>query len=58
MTNLTIFYSEMTGLVNEERTVSNVYLDFSKAFGTASHKILTEKEGDELWAGWADSRLC
>lgn len=57
MTNLPIFYSEMTGLVNEERTVSNVYLDFSKAFGTASHKILTEK-GDELRAGWADSGLC
>ncbi|GAB0186715.1 trace amine-associated receptor 2 [Grus japonensis] len=33
----------MTGLVDEGRTVDIVYLDFSKAFDTVSHKIFIEK---------------
>jgi len=32
----------MTGLVDEGRAVDIVDLDFCKAFGTISHKILTE----------------
>lgn len=38
-----ITYDEMTGLGGEERGVDIVYLDFGKAFGTVSHKILTKK---------------
>ena len=37
------FYDQMTGLVGEGRARDIVYLAFSKAFGTVSHKILTDK---------------
>ncbi|KAK4826654.1 LOW QUALITY PROTEIN: hypothetical protein QYF61_010639 [Mycteria americana] len=47
LTNLINFYHEMTGL-DEGRAVDIVYLDFSKAFDTVCHKILT----DELLLGW------
>ncbi|KAK4813196.1 hypothetical protein QYF61_017631 [Mycteria americana] len=43
LTNLINFYDEMAGLVDERRAVDVVYLDFSKAFNTVSHKILMEK---------------
>lgn len=43
LTNLTVFCDEMTGLLNEGRAVDVVYLDFSKAFDTASYGILTDK---------------
>ena len=43
LTNLINFCDEMTGLVDERRAVDIVYLDFSKAFDTVSHKILVEK---------------
>ncbi|GAB0178721.1 hypothetical protein GRJ2_000337400 [Grus japonensis] len=33
----------MTGLIDEERAVDIVYLDFSKAFDTVSNMILIEK---------------
>lgn len=33
----------MTGFVDEGRAVAIVYLHFSKAFDTVSHKILTAK---------------
>ena len=33
----------MTGLVDEEKAVDIVYLDFNKAFDTVSHSIPLEK---------------
>lgn len=47
--NLTIFHDEMAGLVDERKAV-DIYPDFSKAFGIASHKIPLEKIV-EVWAG-------
>lgn len=42
MTSLINFYEEMTVLVDEGIVVSIVCLAFSKAFDTATYKILTE----------------
>ena len=39
----------MTGLVDEERVVGIVYLDFSKAFDTGSPED-PEREADNVWA--------
>ncbi|GAB0182921.1 mitochondrial enolase superfamily member 1 [Grus japonensis] len=43
LTNLTNFYDEMTGLVDEKAIVDFIYLDFIKAFDIVSHKILIDK---------------
>ena len=43
LTDLITFYNEMNGLVDKEKAVDIVYLYFSTAFNTVSHKILTEK---------------
>ncbi|GAB0175690.1 hypothetical protein GRJ2_000034200 [Grus japonensis] len=36
-------YNEITSLVDERKAGDDVYLDFSKAFNTVSHNILTDK---------------
>lgn len=43
--NLIAFYDGMTGLVDEERAVAVVYLDFNEAFETLFHNILVAQEG-------------
>lgn len=43
LNKLIAFCDETTGLVDEERMMDGVYLDFSKVFNTVSCNILTDK---------------
>ncbi|KAJ7414848.1 contactin-associated 3 [Willisornis vidua] len=43
LNNLNAFYNETTTWMDEGRAVDVVYLDFSKAFNTVFHKILSGK---------------
>ena len=63
LTNLISFYDKVTHLVDEGKTVSVAYLDFSKSFDTVFHNILMEKlaahglDGCTL-AGWPGPKSC
>ncbi|KAJ7418259.1 hypothetical protein WISP_59838 [Willisornis vidua] len=65
LTNLISFYDQITCLVEEQKAVDVVYLDFSKAFNTVTHRILLEKlaahglDRDTLcWVrSWLDGRV-
>jgi len=52
LTNLIIFYNEMTDLIDVGRTVDAVYLDFSKVFDSVSHWILMDKLQTYSLSGW------
>ncbi|CAM4664489.1 unnamed protein product [Lepidochelys kempii] len=61
LTNLIAFYDEITGSVDEGKTVDIFFLDFSKAFDTVSHSILVSKLKkyglDECTIRWGESWL-
>ncbi|CAM5115209.1 unnamed protein product [Eretmochelys imbricata] len=61
LTNLTAFYDEITGSVDEGKAVDVLLLDFSKAFDTVSHSILVSKLKeyglDEWTVRWTESWL-
>jgi len=41
--NLTAFYDEVTGLVDEGRAVDVVHLHFNKAYDSVPHNVLIDK---------------
>jgi len=61
LTNLIAFYDGMTAWVHEGRAVDIVYLNFSKAFDTVSHNMLTGKlrkcGPDERTVRWIENWL-
>jgi len=61
LTNLISFYDLVAHLVDEGRTDDVVYLDFSKAFDTVSHRLLLRKLAahslDRYMLGWVKSWL-
>lgn len=50
------FYDKMTCLVDEGKGLNLVYLNFSKAFDTISHKHFLRETGC-LWLGWVCSSV-
>lgn len=56
--NLINFYGEMTGLVDGERAMDIVYMDFNKALDSVSRKFLIDKlmyRLDELTVRWIEN---
>jgi len=57
LTNLTAFYDDMTGWVDEGRAMDVVYLDFSKAFETVFLGKLRKCGLDEWSLRWTENWL-
>ncbi|CAM4626627.1 unnamed protein product [Lepidochelys kempii] len=61
LTNLIVFYDEITGFLDEGKVVDVLFHDFSKAFDTVSHNILASKLKkcglDECTIRWVESWL-
>jgi len=56
LTKLISFYDKVTRLLDEQKVVHIIYLDFSKAFDTVYHNILPAETGC-CWLGQAYSSL-
>ena len=61
LTNLIVYYDEMTHFVDKGRAVGVVYLDLSKALDTVFHNIFIDKVmkyGLKKWAmKWTENWL-
>ncbi|GAB0183555.1 mitochondrial enolase superfamily member 1 [Grus japonensis] len=57
LTKLRTSCDEVTGLEDEGRAMDIVYLDFSRAFDTVSHKILLMFRLDEQTLRWTENWL-
>ena len=55
MTNLISFYDLVIRLMDEEKAVDVVYLDFSKAFDTVSHSFFSCRSWQSV--AWTDTLL-
>lgn len=42
LTNLVAFYDEVTGMVDKQRAVDAVYLDFNKVYDAVSHCLSSQ----------------
>jgi len=51
LTNLISFHDQVTHLVDEDKAMDIIYLDFSKVFDTVPHSMLLEKLAAHVWMG-------
>lgn len=54
--NLSAFYNEMSGFVNEGKLVDIIHLKLSRSLSTVSHKK-TRKQTEEMQAGRVDHKV-
>lgn len=52
LTHLVSFYNKVTHLVDEEKMVDVVFLDFTKTFDTVPHRILLDKLSNCCMSGF------